>query len=80
MTKSYLAIQKKISKNRNRRDQQSLELGFKINIKKTKVRFNNQLVGQEIIISNKTLERMKEDIPGSKIMQILPMTDKARGQ
>ncbi len=35
----------------------SLKVGLKMNMKKTKVMFNNQLAGQQIMIGNEILER-----------------------
>ncbi len=41
---------------------ENLKVGLKMNLKKTKEMFNNQLAGQQIIIGNETVERVKEYI------------------
>ncbi len=40
-------------------NRETLKVGLRMNLKKTKVMFNNQLVGQQILIGNETLERVE---------------------
>ncbi len=58
---------------------ESLRVGLKMNLKKTKMMFNNQLAGQQIMIGNETLERVEEYITWDRqLVQTLPKTEKSR--